>query len=58
MSTFNGFDMLLICLCIICYWLGYMRAKRVAQKIRDAEINRYYQDYANEMKIYRERGDW
>ena len=54
MNTFNGFDMLLICLCVIFYWLGYMRAKRVAQKIRDAEMDRYYKDYFAEKGVHNE----
>ena len=55
MNTINGIDFCLMILCFVSYWLGYMRAKHVAQKVRDSEMNRYYQDYA---KIRRERGDW
>lgn len=58
MNTINGIDFCLMILCFVSYWLGYMRAKHVAQKVRDLEMNRYYQDYTNEMKIRRERGDW
>ena len=51
MNTFNGVDVLLIFLCIVFYWTGYMKAKRVAQKIRDAEMDAYYQDYFDEKGV-------
>ena len=51
MNTINGLDFLLMVLCFVSYSLGYMRAKHVAQKIRDAEMDLYYQDYFNEKEV-------
>ena len=53
MNTFNGVDVLLIFLCIAFYWMGYMRAKRVTRKIRDAEMDTYFQDYFNQINEYK-----
>jgi len=56
MNTINGIDFLLMVLCFVSYWLGYMRAKHVAQKIRDAEMDLYYQEYLKEHEGYVTRG--